>query len=63
MTPERLRVLGEAMFGTYWQAEMARELGRSSRLVRFWASGARAVDGDVVEGLARRRLEKLKELV
>lgn len=41
MTPELLREAGEALYGTYWQAELSNALGMSSRHVR------RLVDGTV----------------
>jgi hypothetical protein len=66
MTPKRLRELGEAMFGSSWKSDVARALGRTDRLVRFWASGTRGIgveDAKRIEGLARERLEELKRRI
>lgn len=51
------------MFGSAWKSEIARELGRSDRLVRFWAVGARGIDGAAVERLAMERCQKLRGVI
>jgi hypothetical protein len=38
-TPELLREIGEAPFGTHWQIDLAHELGVAARSVRRWLSG------------------------
>jgi hypothetical protein len=43
MTPAELRSLGEIMFGPRWQTPLARALPVSSRTVRYWLSGKRAI--------------------
>jgi hypothetical protein len=39
MTPEELRVCGEAIFGAQWQTALARRTGVSARQVRYWLAG------------------------
>lgn len=36
-----IRMVGEALYGDLWQRALAREIGVSDRLVRFWAAGDR----------------------
>ena len=36
---EKLKLVGEAMFGAQWQSDLARGLDVSSRTVRIWAAG------------------------
>lgn len=55
-------MLGEAMFGARWQSDLARALGKSPRVVRFWADGVRVIDGEAVMGVARVRVEGLVAL-
>jgi hypothetical protein len=38
---ELIRHVGEALYGDHWQRALAREIGVSDRLVRFWAAGDR----------------------
>ena len=40
---ELIRRVGEALYGEQWQRPLARELGVSDRLVRFWAAGDREI--------------------
>lgn len=40
MTPERLREVGQALFGQWgWQTKMAQALGKKPRTVRRWVAG------------------------
>lgn len=57
ITPERLRQIGETLWGSTWQTEMARSLDLAdSARVREWLRGARRVPGGVaVELMARLR--------
>jgi hypothetical protein len=66
MDVARLETLGRAMFGTYWQSEVGVLVGKSSRVVRFWLSGARtipAADAERIEAMARERWVRLREAI
>lgn len=39
MSPDTLRIVGEALYGPRWQSEMARDLDVADRTVRRWLSG------------------------
>jgi hypothetical protein len=43
LTAADLEVLGVFLFGPRWQTALARALGCSDRLVRYWVSGRRPV--------------------
>jgi len=43
MTPELLRVAGEAIYGAGWQSALARDYGVSDRTVRYWAAGQKPI--------------------
>lgn len=59
---ERLRELGEALFGPRWQTDVSRALGVTDRTVRDWVSGKTEVrDRILVELLAHAR-EREREL-
>lgn len=45
MTRKDLAKAGKLLHGTRWQAGLAKDLGVSPRLVRFWASGDRPLAG------------------
>lgn len=58
----RLRALGKALYGSYWQSQLARDLGVSLRTVARYASGESGVPDRVVEqaeSLARDRIRSL----
>jgi len=38
---EHLKIVGEALFGTQWQTDLARAIKVSSRSVRNWSAGAK----------------------
>lgn len=66
MDATRLEELGGAMFGMFWQSDLARALDKSSRTIRFWAAGTRPisdVDAARVECLARARLHALDRTI
>lgn len=57
MTPALLRAAGEALYGSYWQSPLARDLDVSDRTVRRWASGEWPAPRDVGPAI-RKLLEK-----
>ncbi|BCM83726.1 MULTISPECIES: hypothetical protein [Methylobacterium] len=38
---EAIASLGQAMYGSRWQAELAADIGENVRTVRFWLAGER----------------------
>ncbi len=54
MTPALLREAGEAMYGSRWQSDMARDLGVSDRTVRRWVAGEFAIPPNVWSEIAVR---------
>ncbi len=38
---EAIATLGQAMYGTRWQSELAADIGESPRTLRFWLAGER----------------------
>ena len=48
MNSKLLREAGEALFGTRWQSDLARDLGVADRTMRRWLAGA----GDMPPGVA-----------
>ena len=61
MTFSELSHQAEVLYGTRWQTDLARGLGVSARLVRYWASGQRPVPGWVVGKLSEIGSWKLAE--
>lgn len=58
LTPEGLRIVGEALFGAWgWQTRLAEQLEVDGSTVRRWVSGAVAVPGPVKVAL-RLMLER-----
>lgn len=52
-----IRTVGESLYGNHWQRALARDVGVSDRLVRFWAAG----DRDLPETLPPRLLTLLQQ--
>ena len=61
MNVSELSHQAEVLYGPRWQTDLARGLGVSARLVRYWASGQRPVPGWVPEALADVSRGKLAE--
>lgn len=53
---------GEALYGSRWQSDMARDLGVSDRTVRRWVTDASAVPGGVYVDLLRLTQERAETL-
>lgn len=66
LAPEDLRVSGEALFGSTWQSELARQLGiKDSRVIRQWLSSERKIPATIwleIAELAKDRAENLTKL-
>ncbi|BBC70897.1 conserved hypothetical protein [Altererythrobacter sp. B11] len=54
---ELIRAVGESLYGDHWQRALARDVGVSDRLVRFWAAG----DRDLPDTLPPRLLTLLQD--
>lgn len=65
MTPAELRAAGEALYGSRWQAPLAREIGVSRSSVLRWAKGSWPMPSDAadrVRRLAEARAQQLRTL-
>lgn len=51
---ELLSTAGEALFGSNWKSELARDIGVNDRSVRQWAAGERTIPSGVIRGLITR---------
>lgn len=49
MAPAELRSIGEKLYGPRWQTKLARALPVSTRTIRYWLSGKRAVRPVIAE--------------
>lgn len=56
MTPELLKLAGEALFGPRWQTDLAALLGVADRTMRRWATG----QADIPDGVAGELVQLLK---
>lgn len=58
MTAAELALLGRYRYGPHWQMLLARDLGVSPRLIRYWLAGRRRIarrHADRIPVLARQR--------
>jgi DNA-binding transcriptional regulator YiaG len=49
MTADELRSIGEKLYGTLWQAKLARALPVNTRTIRSWLSGRREIPEETAE--------------
>lgn len=62
MTPERLRRLASAVYGTDWQAQLSRDAGVNPRTVRRWARGDSRIPDDIeplLLSMGQRRIAEI----
>lgn len=62
----RLRAVGEALYGDMWQSNLARDLGVNSRRVREWLAGERRTPSGVwadIAALLSERQAKIASLL
>ena len=52
MTPDQLRLVGEALYGDLWQNPLAADLNVSDRSIRYWLSGDRPIPEGIRHELA-----------
>lgn len=58
--------VGELLFGCRWQSDLARALGASDRMVRYWLSGSHARPADLNDrlvALLEDRVGRMHEVV
>jgi hypothetical protein len=60
MTPEELRKIGLALYGTDWQVHLAAALRVSTRSIRYWLSGKHKINKRT-EGAIAALYAKLSE--
>ena len=63
MTPEYLARVGEALYGSQWQPELARVLNVSVRSVRRWRSGEHRINAGVTREIATLCEQHGRELI
>lgn len=62
MNVELLRAVGEALYGSRWQHELAAALDVNERTVRRWVSGATPVPAFLASALFRLVLDRTATL-
>lgn len=63
--PAGLELVGLALYGHRWQSSLARDLGVSVRVVRYWAAGDKPVPPNqwrYIAALLEQRSRDCKEL-
>ena len=67
MSPSNtLRIVGESLYGTRWQSDLAVDLGISDRTMRRWVAGTDVPRFDVVMDLQRllvRQQQRIQEAI
>lgn len=61
-TAPTLADIGEALYGPQWQTTMARELGVSGRIVRYWVAGTHPVPQRALNELCRLMANRRADL-
>ena len=51
ITPDLLAQVGRALYGARWHTALARDLGISSRMIRFMLAGERGIHAGIVRDL------------
>lgn len=63
---ELIRRIGEALYGSRWQTDIARKLGVSNRAVRYWLAGQDKPSAAIwlaLYGLAAKRSDQLSNVM
>lgn len=58
--------VGRLLFGERWQSDLARALGTSPRMVRYWVAGTHARPDDLSKRLAallHERVNNMKRMI
>jgi DNA-binding transcriptional regulator YiaG len=58
VSPAELKAAGEALYGSQWQSDLSREIGKNLRTVQKWAAGdlrPPPILADMIIALLRRR--------
>lgn len=65
MDKDLLRDVGEALYGSRWQSEIAKDLNVADRTVRRWMADAVISDGVAADlaQLARQRLSLIQQVI
>lgn len=65
MDEELICRIGEALYGSRWHSDLARDLGVSDRQVRRWATGAHVPPGVYIDlmHLMQNRAQTLDDLI
>lgn len=62
MSPDTLRIYGEALFGPRWKSELARALGVTDRTMRRWDAGTHPIPDTLAADLAKLKSDRIKHL-
>lgn len=63
---EALREAGTLLFGVRWQSDLARALGTSARMIRYWVAGTHLPPTDLRQRLCRllhERVGKMQDMI
>lgn len=63
---DELAQVGRLLFGERWQSDLARALGTSARMMRYWVAGTHSCPPDIrprMVALLQRRVEDAKEMI
>lgn len=63
MTPETLRRVGKALYGTQYQTDLSLALNRNVRTIRAWLSGQNPIPADLRDDLRRVVHDKRSQLL
>lgn len=58
--------VGELLFGARWQSDLARALGTSDRMVRYWVSGTHSPPTDLRQRLIvllEERIQRMEGII
>lgn len=58
--------VGRLLFGERWQSDLARALGTSARMMRYWVAGTHARPEDLdqrLDALLHERIDNMKGMI
>ncbi len=57
---------GRLLFGTRWQSDLARALGSSTRMMRYWVAGTHTPPSDLnqrLSALLQKQIEQMRDMI
>jgi transposase-like protein len=58
ITPDKLVMVGRALYGDRWQSELARDLGITARAMRYWLAGVSPRDHATISAALRAKISE-----